>query len=156
MSALILAGCAHPDLIDVGTPENAVLTAFGMPDSKMTQPDGSFILVYFIQPFGQYVYWMRFFIIVLYVFSEKTINAYHFKLVIPGKHTKADVYQMFGHCAQEYEFKLQDQTAFMYRFNDIGGMDMAFWVQFDLNGVVTETAVTQDPWDHDGGWLFSL
>ena len=63
---------------------------------------------------------------------------------------------MFGHCAQEYEFKLQDQTAFMYRFNDIGGMDMAFWVQFDLNGVVTETAVTQDPWDHDGGWLFSL
>jgi len=44
----------------------------------------------------------------------------------------------------------------MYRFNDIGGMDMAFWVQFDLNGVVTETAVTQDPWDHDGGWLFSL
>ena len=53
MSALILAGCAHPDLIDVGTPENAVLTELGMPDSKMTQPDGSFILVYSMQPFGQ-------------------------------------------------------------------------------------------------------
>ena len=50
MSALILAGCAHPDLIDVGTPENAVLTELGMPDSKMTQPDGSFILVYSMQP----------------------------------------------------------------------------------------------------------
>lgn len=156
MSALILAGCAHPDLIDVGTPENVVLTELGMPDSKMTQPDGSFILVYSMQPFGQEVYWMRFDKNGNYIGKEKTMNEDHFKLVIPGKHTKADVYQMFGHCAQEYEFKLQDQTAFMYRFNDIGGMDMAFWVQFDLNGVVTETAVTQDPWDHDGGWLFSL
>ena len=74
--------------------------------------------------------------------------------MIPGKHTKADVYKMFGHCAQEYEFRLQDQTAYMYRFDDVGGFPQAFWVQFDLQGVVTETAVTQDPWDNDGDFFF--
>lgn len=151
--AFVLAGCAHPDLVDPGTAEGAVIAELGAPDSKMMQPDGSFILVYSYQPFGKETYWMHFNKSGMYVGKEKTMNEEHFKLVIPGKHTQADVYQMFGHCAQEYEFKLQDQTAFMYRFDDVGGMSMAFWVQFDLNGVVTETAVTQDPWDNDSDWF---
>lgn len=154
--ALILGGCAHPDLIDLGEPEGAVVTELGTPDSKMVEPDGSFILVYSMQPFSQEVYWMRFDKDGRYVGKERAMNEEHFKLVVPGKHTKADVYQMFGRCAQEYEFRLQDQTAFMYRFEDVGSMDMAFWVQFDLKGVVTETAVTQDPWDHDGDWLIGI
>lgn len=152
-SALALFGCAHPDLIDLGTAEGGVIAELGAPDSRMVQPDGSYILVYSGQPFGKETYWMHFDKNGTYVGKEKTMNEEHFKLVIPGKHTKADVYQMFGRCAQEYEFRLQDQTAFMYRFDDAGGMAMAFWVQFDLNGVVTETAVTQDPWDNDGDWL---
>ena len=90
-----------------------------------------------------------------FIGKEKTMNEEHFKLVIPGKHTREDVYQMFGHCAQEYDFRLRNETAYMYRFNDDVGMAMAFWAQFDTNGVVTETAVTQDPWDNDGDdWLF--
>ena len=124
--ALILGGCAHPDLIDLGEPEATVVSELGTPDSKMVQPDGSFILVYSMQPFGQEVYWMRFDKDGRYVGKERVMNEEHFKLVVPGKHTKADVYQMFGRCAQEYEFRLQDQTAFMYRFEDVGSMDMAF------------------------------
>lgn len=149
-SALMLVGCAHPDLIDLGATEQTVLTELGMPDSKIEQADGTFILVYSGQPFGKETYWMHFDKNGQYVGKEKTMNEEHFKLVIPGKHTKADVYKMFGHCAQEYEFRLQDQTAYMYRFDDVGGFPQAFWVQFDLRGVVTETAVTQDPWDNDG------
>ena len=154
--AAMLTACAHPDLIKPGTSENVVISELGAPDSKMTLPDGRSILVYSMQPFGKEVYWMRFDKDGQFLVKEKAMNEDHFKLVIPGKHTKADVYQMFGHCAQEYEFRLQDQTAFMYRFDDVANMPMAFWVQFDLKGVVTETAVTQDPWDRDGDWLIGL
>lgn len=152
MSALALIGCAHPDLIDPGASEVTVVNELGAPDSRMEFEDGSSILVYSLQPFGKEVYWMRFDKDGKYIGKERTMNEEHFKLVIPGKHTRQDVYKMFGHCAQEYEFRLQDQTAYMYRFDDDVGMDMAFWVQFDRQGVVTETAVTQDPWDND--WEF--
>ena len=153
--ALMLTGCAHPDLVDLGTPEVAVVNELGVPDSKMTHSDGSFTLVYSMQPFGKETYWMNFDKNGNFVGKEKAMNEEHFKLVVPGKHTRADVYQMFGHCAQEYDFRLQNETAYMYRFDDDVGQPMAFWAQFDPNGVVTETAVTQDPWDHDGdGWLF--
>ena len=101
--ALILGGCAHPDLIDLGEPEGAVVTELGTPDSKMVEPDGSFILVYSMQPFGQEVYWMRFDKDGRYVGKERAMNEEHFKLVVPGKHTKADVYQMFGRCAHTLE-----------------------------------------------------
>ena len=154
--ALILGGCAHPDLIDLGEPEATVVTELGTPDSKMVQPDGSFILVYSMQPFGQEVYWMRFDKDGRYVGKERAMNEEHFKLVIPGKHTKQDVFQMFGRCAQEYNFKLQNQTAFMYRFRESSGHAMAFWVQFDTKDVVTETAITQDPWDDRGDPLFNF
>lgn len=154
-SALVLVGCAHPDLIKTGTSEIAVVNELGAPDSKMSHADGSFTLVYSMQPFGKETYWMNFDKNGNFIGKEKTMNEEHFKLVVPGKHTKADVYQMFGHCAQEYDFKLQNQTAYMYRFNDDVGMAMAFWAQFDTDGVVTETAVTQDPWDYDGNdWMF--
>ena len=40
-SALMLVGCAHPDLIDLGATEQTVLTELGMPDSKIEQADGT-------------------------------------------------------------------------------------------------------------------
>ena len=154
-SALVLAGCAHPDLIKTGASEISVVNELGAPDSKMSREDGSFTLVYSMQPFGKETYWMNFDKNGNFIGKEKTMNEEHFKLVIPGKHTREDVYQMFGHCAQEYDFILRNETAYMYRFNDDVGMAIAFWAQFDTNGVVTETAVTQDPWDNDGDdWLF--
>ncbi|HIU84133.1 MAG TPA: hypothetical protein IAC66_02035 [Candidatus Aphodousia gallistercoris] len=153
-AAALLAGCAHPDLIEPGQSSASVEQELGAPDSRIDHPDGTFILVYSGQPFGRENYWMHFDKDGHFVGKETLMNEEHFKLVIPGKHTKKDVYQMFGHCAQEYTFALQDQTAFMYRFRETSGMAMAFWVQFDLDGVVTETAVTQDPWDHDRDPLF--
>ena len=103
MSALALIGCAHPDLIDPGASEVTVVNELGAPDSRMEFKDGSSILVYSMQPFGKEVYWMRFNEDGKYVGKERTMNEEHFKLVIPGKHTRQDVYNMFGHCAQEYE-----------------------------------------------------
>lgn len=154
--AATLVGCAHPDFIKPGQTDVEVVTEWGVPDGKLLAPDGSFVLVYSDQPFGQQVWWMHFGPDGRFVKKVPALDEDHFKLVIPGRHTKADIKQMFGRCAQEYTFHLIDEDAFMYRFEEVGGMDMAWWVQFNQQGVVTETAVTQDPWvnDRDPIWEF--
>ena len=79
----------------------------------------------------------------------------HFALIKPGVSTQKDVYALFGDCAQKYVFHLSDQTAWMYRFLDDGVFHMACWVQFDMQGVVTEVGYAADPWhDRDSGWFF--
>ena len=148
-AAVVLGGCAHPDFIKVGQPDLEVKAELGSPDGKLVNADGSYVLVYSDQPFGQEVWWMHFDQNGRFVKKEGALNEEHFKLVVPGKHTKADVFQMFGRCAQEYTFHLINEHAFMYRFEEAGGMDMAWWVQFNEQDIVTETAVTQDPWDRD-------
>ncbi len=155
-ATLTLAGCAlHPDWVDLGEPVNQVVEAIGAPDARQDHQDGSFTLVYSQQPFGFETIWMHFDKNGRFVGKELTMNEEHFALVKPGIHTQADIYRLFGRFAQEYDFKLQDQSAYMYRFLDVGGMRMAFWVQFDRAGVVTEWAITQDPWDNDGDlWIF--
>ena len=157
VAASMLTGCiGHPDLVDLGQTEQAVIEQIGAPDSRIDQPDGGFILVYSGQPFGLETYWMHFDKSGRYVGKERTMDEKHFNLVKVGEHTKDDIYRLFGHCAQEYEFRLQNQTAFMYRFEEVGGQKMAFWVQFDPNGIVTEWAITQDPWerDNDSEWFY--
>lgn len=154
--AMTLVGCAHPDFIKPGQSDQDVVMELGPADGRLLAKDGSFVLVYSDQPFGQQVWWMHFDPQGRFVRKEEALNDEHFKLVIPGQHTKEQVFEMFGRCAQEYTFHLIDETAFMYRFEEVGGMDMAWWVQFNLDGIVTETAVTQDPWDHDTDWLFNF
>ena len=150
----MLSGCAmHPDWVKPGQEEASVVNQIGVPDSRIEYPDGRFTLVYSGQPFGFETYWMHFDKDGRFIGKERTMNEEHFKLVKVGVHTKADIYQLFGRCAQEYEFRLQDQTAYMYRFEEVGGHRMAFWVQFDRKDVVTEWAITQDPWDNDGDSL---
>ncbi|MBO7173964.1 MAG: hypothetical protein J6V64_06540 [Burkholderiaceae bacterium] len=155
-AALVLVGCAHPDFIKVGQADHEVQTELGIPDGKLVSADGSFVLVYSDQPFGQEVWWMHFDSNGRFVKKERALNEDHFKLVVPGQHTEAQVRQMFGRCAQEYTFHLIDEYALMYRFEEAGGMDMAWWVQFNQQGIVTETAVTQDPWERDVDPIWDL
>lgn len=153
VATVTLTGCmGHPDLVDLGQTEQGVVEQIGSPDSRIDHSDGRFTLVYSGQPFGMETYWMHFDKNGRYVGKERTMNEKHFALVQPGVHTKDDIYQMFGHCAQEYEFRLQKRTAYMYRFEDVGGQRMAFWVEFDPKDVVIEWSITQDPWERDSDW----
>lgn len=156
LTALVLVGCAHPDFIEVGQTAQEVRAELGDPDGKVSNADGSFVLVYSDQPFGQEVWWMHFDSKGRFLKKERALNEEHFRLIVPGQHTKAQVLQMFGRCAQEYTFHLIDEHAFMYRFEEASGMDMAWWVQFNEQNVVTETAVTQDPWDNDFSSLWDI
>ncbi|MCF0252907.1 MAG: hypothetical protein HUK26_01060, partial [Duodenibacillus sp.] len=48
-------------------------------------------------------------------------------------------------------FSLAGEHAWMYRFKDFGGFDMAVWPQFDKQGVVRSVDITTDPWmERDG------
>ena len=60
VAALVLGGCAHPDFIKVGQSAQEVKVELGAPDGKLVNADGSFVLVYSDQPFGQEVWWMHF------------------------------------------------------------------------------------------------
>lgn len=154
LAAAVLAGCAHPDLIDISTPETAVTASLGEPDAKIALPEGGSRLVYSLQPMAQEVWWITLDRTGRVTAKENVLNREHFTLIQPGVSTEQDVWNLFGRCAQTYTFALKNEHAWMYRFLDEGMFHMACWVQFNTAGVVTEVGYTTDPWhDRDGDWF---
>lgn len=152
---LMLGACAHPQLMECGTAKSTVESELGTPHAQVKLSDGKTRFVYSMQPFGQEVWWLTFDSKGTLIKREEVLDREHFALIKPGVSTKDDVWNLFGKYAQEYEFHLINQTAWMYRFLDSGVFYMACWVQFDTKGVVTEVGYTTDPWrDRDGSaWL---
>ncbi len=145
-AAAVLAGCAHPQLLDMGESETQIVSELGAPDARTQLPDGRVRLVYSGQGAAQEVWWLTLDAAGRLEKRENVLDREHFALIRPGVSTEADVHALFGKCAQEYTFALIDQHAWMYRFKDEGAFDMACWVQFDVKGVVTEVGYTLDPW----------
>lgn len=153
-AAFLMHGCAHPDLIDLQTPGSEVEASLGAPDARIALEDGSTRLVYSMQPMSQQVWWITLDAQGRVQSKENVLDRDHFALIKIGSTTKQDVFNLFGPCAEKFHFALKNQDAWMYRFLDEGLFYMAFWVQFDENGVVAEVGYTQDPWrDRDGDWL---
>lgn len=151
---IMLAACAHPQLIDLGTAESQVVQKLGEPNATVPLADGRTRLVYSQQPFGQECWWMTFSADGRFEKLENVLNREHFALIKPGRLTEADVWNLFGQYAEKYEFRLKNQHAWMYRFKDEGIFDMAFWVQFDTRGIVAEVGYTLDPYKDRDHWLF--
>lgn len=143
---VILAGCAHPQLVDMGTEQRALVDYLGEPAAKTPMPDGSLRYTYSGQPFGQDVWWIFVDKSGKVVSREQGLQEKYFHLLTPGKSTEADVWALWGRCAEKYEFPLVGQHAWMYRYKAPGGLDMAVWPQFDVNGVLRSMDVTEDPW----------
>ena len=53
--AVVLGGCAHPQLVDMGETAQEVETYLGEPNAKTEMPDGTQRWTYSMQPFGQQV-----------------------------------------------------------------------------------------------------
>ena len=152
--AVVLGGCAHPQLVDMGETAQEVETYLGEPNAKTEMPDGTQRWTYSMQPFGQQVWWLFFDDSGRLIEREQGLQRKYFGVPQIGKWTEADVWAFWGKCAEKYNFPLVNEHAWMYRFLDEGLFYMAFWVQFDENGVVAEVGYTQDPWrDRDGDWL---
>ncbi len=156
-TTILLAGCAHPQLVEMGQTQAQVEEYLGEPQARTPMPDGTLRLTYSVQPFGQEVWWLFVDGNGKVVSREQGLQEKYFSMLTPGKSTEADVWAMWGKCAEKYEFHLVDQHAWMYRFKDNGGFDMAVWPQFDVNGVLRSMDVTEDPWknnDHDNFMSF--
>ena len=153
-AAAMLAGCAHPQLIDMGQTEEFVTAELGEPNAKTPMPDGTVRWTYSSQPFGQQVWWLFFDADGKVVGRENGLQEKYFNMIKIGQSTEADVWAMWGKCAEKYEFRLANEHAWMYRYRAPGGFDMAVWPQFDTQGVVRSVDVTIDPWrDRDNDWM---
>ena len=149
-----LAACAHPTTQRLGSTQDEVLQLQGEPDIRVQTQEGS-RWVYSFQPFGQKVYWMLFDQEGRFVETKEVLDRPWMDQIQIGKDTKDTVFAMFGRPADKQHFALKDHDAWMYRFKDQGVFDMAFWVQFDVEGIVREKHITLDPWA-DRGDLFFL
>ena len=109
----VLAGCAHPQLMDGGMAEQTVEAKLGAPHAKVMLPDGQSRWVYSMQPFGEEVWWLTFDKTGTLVGKEEVLNRKHFALIQPGVSTKEDVWNLFGKYAEECTFHLINQTAWM-------------------------------------------
>lgn len=143
---VLLTGCAHPQLIEMGQSAESVVAELGEPNAKTPMPDGTERWTYSSQPFGQYVWWLFMNSDGKVVSREQGLQEKYFSLVKIGVSTEADVWALWGKCAEKFTFRLVDQHAWMYRFRDNGGFDMAVWPQFDSNGIVRSMDITTDPW----------
>lgn len=153
-AVVFLAGCAHPQLIDMGESSAVVAQELGEPIAKTPMPDGTERWTYSMQPFGQEVWWLFMDKTGRVVGREQGLQEKYFPLIKIGESTEADVWKLWGRCAQKYEFHLVNEHAWMYRFKDHGGFDMAVWPQFDTKGIVRSLDVTTDPWkDRDSDWM---
>lgn len=148
--ALILGGCAHPQLIDMGQTKQSVIQELGEPDATTLMPDGTTRLTYSGQPFGQDVWWLFIDQDGKVVAREQGLQEKYFSMIEVGKWTEADVWALWGECAEKYTFHLVNEHAWMYRYKDDVGFDMAVWPQFDTQGIVRSVETTTDPWRDRG------
>ena len=145
-TALVLGGCAHPQLVELGATQQQVISYLGEPAAKTPMKDGTVRYTYSGQPFGQDVWWIFVDQNGRVVGRELGLQEKYFSLLTPGKSTEADVWALWGKCAEKYEFPLVKQHAWMYRYKAPGGFNMAVWPQFDADGVLRSLETTLDPW----------
>ena len=118
--AVLLGGCAHPQLMEPGMSLTAVETELGAPDAKVTLESGGTRFVYSLQPMSEQVWWIDFNEKGEVVSRRNVLDREHFALIRPGIDTKETVWHLFGKCAEESHFALVNQDAWMYRFLDEG------------------------------------
>lgn len=150
-ATLLLGACSHPQLVKMGDTAQAVEQRLGIPNAKTAMPDGTERWTYSSQPFGQAVWWLFFDKNGKVVAREQGLQEKYFSLVKVGVSKEEDVWALWGPCAEEYEFRLVGEHAWMYRYKDIGNLDMAVWPQFDKAGIVRSIEVTEDPWKQRDG-----
>lgn len=154
IATLVLSACATPASIAPGTSEADTIKTLGTPTSRSITPGVGPRLLYSGQPFGFEVWALQFDAIDREISAAQMLTEVQFAKIRPGQQTRADIERLFGPPAEKFTFHLIDETAYMYRFLQDGVFKMAFWVQFNLQDIVTSTGVTLDPWslrDGDGG-----
>jgi hypothetical protein len=77
---------------------------------------------------------------------EQMMSDESFARIASGKATRDEVLRDFGPPAEVYQFKLMNESAWMYRYFTHGGFKAAMFVYFDPAGIVKRTETGLDPW----------
>lgn len=88
----LLAACAHPDSVNLGTSYDSVMDKLGAPDSRTVLPDGTLRLVYSLQPMGQQSYVMIFNKEGHLIFKENLLQQKYFNEIKPKIMNEQDIY----------------------------------------------------------------
>ena len=87
----LLAACAHPDSVGLGTSYDSVMDKLGAPDSRIVLPDGSLRVVYSLQPMGQQSYVMIFNKEGHLIFKENLLQQKYFNEIKPKVMNEQDI-----------------------------------------------------------------
>jgi hypothetical protein len=149
---VLLAACASPSSLAPGTSLADARAALGRPTAEVALPDGGSRLQYSGQPYSQWVWNADFDAAGRLRRVEQVLSDDAFLRVRAGKDTQRDVLRDFGPPADVFSYRLQNETAFMYRYYTYGSFPAAMFVYFDPAGVVKRTETGLDPWMiRDGG-----
>ena len=122
--------------------EQDVRKLFGNPQS-VREMGGGTGLVYPLGPEGPYTLLIRIGPDGNYLGRENLLTRANFGRVNTGM-KQADVLAVLGPPGRSQKYKLKNETAWEWRFND-GADTRMFVVMFNADGVVVSTAIEEDP-----------
>jgi hypothetical protein len=138
-AALVLAACASPfgaAGIAPGTPRDAVIARMGQPTRVVPLADGAQRLQYSLQPAGQYAWMVDVDANGRVTGARQVLTERDFERIVPGQWTGADVDREFGPPARVDQVASWNGPVLTYRWRDIQGADMFYWIYLDQQGVV--------------------
>lgn len=138
-AVLILGACASPfgaTNIAPGTPRDQVLAQLGPPSRVMQLPNGAQRLQYSLQPAGQYAWMVDLDAAGRVVGTRQALTEREFNRIVPGEWTRADVEREFGRPARIDGVASWNGPVMTYRWRDLQGADMFYWIYLDAQGVV--------------------
>lgn len=147
-----LTSCATPQSLQPGASLSDARAKLGDPTGTYSLGDGRTRLQYSNQPFDQSVWNADFDAQGRLARVEQVMNDAAFARVISGKDTRTEVLRDFGAPAQTFDYRLRNESAWMYRYYTHGGFKAAMFIYFDPAGTVKRTETGLDPWSiQDGG-----
>jgi hypothetical protein len=138
-AALLLAGCASPfgaAAIAPGTPRDQVIARMGQPTRVVPLPGGAQRLQYSLQPAGQYAWMVDLDPAGRVTSARQVLDERDFERIVPGQWTRGDVEREFGPPARIDAVANWSGPVLTYRWRDVQGADMFYWVYLDPQGVV--------------------
>jgi hypothetical protein len=138
-AALVLAACASPfasNNFAPGTPRAEVLARMGPPTRIVRLPNGAERLQYSMQPAGQFAWMVDLDAAGRVTTSRQVLNLTDFNRIETGRWTRADVEREFGPPARIDSVASWNGPVMTYRWRDLQGANMFYWVYLDPQGVV--------------------
>jgi len=135
----LLFGCAGNPFtgydVAPGTPRDAVIARMGQPQRVVRLPTGE-RLQYSLQPLGRYAWMVDLDGGGKVVQARQVLNANDFNRIEPGKWTRDDVEREFGRPAWIDGVASWKGPIMTYRWRDLQGSDMFYWVYLDQRNLV--------------------